>query len=190
VLKHAMGEEAFEALCRAYVGRFPSEAPNLNAYGDSMVRFLDAQGYGFETDLARLEWAIVQVIHAPGDPALTADRLAAIPQDAWPEARLVPARALSLVETRYPVNDYFQAVRDGRSPSVPAKQPAATAVYRSGWTVWRMGLTPPMLAVLSALVAGEPLATALGHAGDEPPERVMAWFREWVQSGLFVGVAP
>jgi hypothetical protein len=51
-----------------------------------------------------------------------------------------------------------------------------------------MGLTPPMFAVLSALVEGAPLENALGHAEGEPHERVMAWFREWVQGGLFVRI--
>jgi hypothetical protein len=114
--------------------------------------------------------------------------LAGIPMEQWPAAKLTPSPALRLVRARYPVNDYFAAVKEGREPPVPAAEASATAVYRSGLTVWRMGLTPPMVAVLSALVAGEALEAALAHAGDAAPEHVMSWFREWVQSGLFVGV--
>jgi hypothetical protein len=51
-----------------------------------------------------------------------------------------------------------------------------------------MGLNPAMHRVLAALIARQPLEAALSLAGDEPPERVTAWFREWVSSGLFVGV--
>jgi len=188
VLKHAMGEEAFDALCGRYVARFPSEAPNLNAYGRRMAALCDEEGRAFEADLARLEWSIVEVVHAPLDTPLSMERLAEMPAEAWPAARLTAARALRIVQTRFPVNDYFQAFRDGRDPARPEPAAAATAVYRGSWTVWRMGLTPPMLAILTALVAGEPLEQALGHAGDAPPEQVMAWFREWVSSGLFVGI--
>jgi hypothetical protein len=88
----------------------------------------------------------------------------------------------------HPANDYFQAVRDGHAPAIPGPGASATVVYRSGLTVWRMGLTPPMHRVLAALVGGEPLEPALSLAEGEPPEQVTAWFREWVSSGLFVAV--
>jgi hypothetical protein len=183
-LKVALGEEAFDALCRRYIARFPSEAPNLNAYGRRMAEVCE----WFASDLARLEWAIVEVIHEAAGAPMTMESLAAVAEEAWGAAHLVASRALRLLTLQYPANDYFQAVRDGHAPATPAPAASATVVYRSGPTVWRMGLTPPMLRVLSALVAGEPLEGALSLAEGEPPERVTAWFREWVSSGLFVGV--
>jgi hypothetical protein len=184
VLKHTLGEAAFEALCRAYVERHPSEAPNLNAYG----RLLPSLCEDFAADLARLEWAIVEVIHEPAARPLTMDKLASIPMEAWGTARLLASKALRLVPAEHRVNDYFQAVKDGRAPEVPAASPSATVVYRSGRTVWRMSLTPAMQRVLAALLAGKALEPALDVAGDEPVEHVTAWFREWVSSGLFVGI--
>jgi hypothetical protein len=215
VLKHALGEEAFDALGGAYIARFPSTAPNLNDYGRHMAALCAEGGRAFEADLARLEWAIVEVIHAPVAPPLTMDRLAVIPLEAWGGARLVASRAVRVLRHEHPVNDFFQAVRDGRAASVPEREasfssgsalceraaPAssfgsalseraapATAVYRSGVTVWRMGLTPPMAAVLEALLAGAMLEPSLTHAAGEPPDRVMASFREWIAGGLFVDV--
>jgi len=35
---------------------------------------------------------------------------------------------------------------------------------------------------------GVALEAALSLAEGEPPERVTAWFREWVSSGLFVAI--
>lgn len=188
VLRHALGEEGFDGLARAYVARFPSTAPNLNAYGRHVAAFCDEQGRAFEADLARLEWAIVEVVHAPVAPPLTMDRLAAMPMEAWATATLAASPAVRVVRTAHPVNDYFQAVREERAPAIPAPSPAATAVYRGGKTVWRMGLPTPLAAVLEALVAGEALGAALAHADGAAPEHVMASFREWVQGGLFVGV--
>ena len=184
VLKSALGDEAFDALCRRYIARHPSEAPNLNAYGRHMADVCD----GFAADLARLEWAMVEVIHEPSRPPMTMGSLAAMPGDSWGSAHLVASPALRMLALRYPANDYFQAVRDGHAPGLPAPQPSATVVYRSGMTVWRMGLTPPMHRVLAALVGGEPLEAALSLAEGELPEQVTAWFREWVSSGLFVAV--
>jgi hypothetical protein len=184
VLKVAMGEEAFEDLCRRYIARFPSRSPNLNAYG----RHLAGMCEGFGVDLARLEWALVEAIHAQATEALTLEKLASMPPEAWATARLVAGKAVKLLALDYPANAYFQAVRDGETPTVPDPSPSTVVVYRGGPTVWRMGLTPAMHAVLGALLAGQLLEAALALAGDEPPERVSAWFREWVSGGLFVGV--
>jgi hypothetical protein len=184
VLKTALGDEAFDALARRYIARFPSVAPNLNAYGRRMADVCE----GFPAELARLEWAIVEVIHEPSRPPMTMESLGAIPEDAWGTARLVASPALRLLSLSHPANDYFQAVRDGHSPAIPAPAASATVVYRSGTTVWRMGLTPPMHRVLAALVAGEPLEASLSLAEGVPPEELTRWFREWVSSGLFVAV--
>jgi hypothetical protein len=202
VLQGALGHEVFEALCRAYVAQHPSDSPSLNYYGRFMSGFLrngapaDVPSRPFGSDLAALEWAIVEVIHAPSAEPLTLEGLGQVPQDAWPGARLVANTALQLQRFDYPVNAFFQQVREGAQPALPGPAPSATVVYRSGPTIWRMDLTEPMFVVLQGLLSGETLADALGRAeealtGVDPVEagqRVTHWFREWVSSGLFVGV--
>jgi hypothetical protein len=150
----------------------------------------------FAADLATLEWAIVEVIHAPSSPPLTLEGLREIPISSWERARLSPNTAFRLLRFASPVNAYFQAFREDRVPSIPAAADSATAVYRSGPTVWRMDLTPAMFEVLSALVRGEVLGASLERAAPhmagvpeaEAGQRVMEWFREWISSGLFVAV--
>lgn len=203
VLQGALGEAGFEALCRAYIERYPSQSPSLNYYGRLMPSFLRGEAPagpsvapGFAADLAALEWSIVEVIHERSLDPLSLQGLAQVPAEAWATAHLVPNPALRLQSFDYPVNAFFQAVREGLSPAIPAASPSATVVYRSGPTIWRMDLTAPMFVVLSALVSGENLGDALGRAaeglGDVDPatvgERVTYWFREWIASGLFVGV--
>jgi hypothetical protein len=202
VLKHALGDVAFEDLCRAYIAGHPSRGPNLNVFGRRMARFCLGEApspfprRSFAADLAALEWAIVEVIHAPSSEALTLEGLGDVPAQAWEGARLVANPASRVLRFEHPVNAYFQAVRDGRTPSVPAGELSATVVYRSGATVWRMDLTAPMFDVLSSLVAGETLVASLSRAegsAGEVDEQVMAqrvtgWFREWVGSGLFARV--
>jgi hypothetical protein len=116
--------------------------------------------------------------------------------EAWATARLVPNSAFRLLRFDSPANAYFQAVREGKHPPLPTTDPSATVVYRSGATVWRMDLTVPMFDVLSALAAGDTLATSLARAEasfgtideQEVAQQVLGWFREWVGSGLFVRV--
>jgi Putative DNA-binding domain len=202
VLQHALGTDAFDHLCRTYIERHPSQSPNLNSYGRHMTALCAAEPAslqvpaGFCADLATLEWAIVEVIHAPSSAPLTLEGLQHVPAERWGDARLVGNTALRLLRFAFPVNAYLQADRDGHPLAIPGPEESATVVYRSGPTIWRMDLTTPMFDVLSALLAGEPLEAALGRAEaslahlDEQQtiERVMFWFREWVSSGLFVGV--
>jgi hypothetical protein len=202
VLSQALGEDRFEALARGYIAAHPSEGPNLNFFGRHMAAFCRDKApepfaeRGFAVELATLEWAIVEVIHAPASEPLTADGLQHVPMEAWAGARLLANTASKLLRFDYPANAYFQAVRTGGAPPVPAPAPSATVVYRSGPSVWRMDLTVPMFEVLRALFAKETLETALerGHAAlgdlDEATaaQRVLGWFREWVASGLFAGV--
>jgi Putative DNA-binding domain len=201
VTQHALGEAAFDELCRGYVALFPSTGPSLNFFGRRMSEFVrdgatqPIQDRGFVADLTALEWAIVEVIHAASEPPLTAEGLRDVPAEAWGDVRLQANTALRLLRFAHPVNEYLQAFREDRSPAIPAPAASATVVYRSGPTVWRMDLTEPMVVVLSSLVAGDPLGSALSRAEAslagvpeaEVVARVTTWFREWVGHGLFVG---
>ena len=201
-LASALGENPFEALCRAYIARHPSTGPNLNSFGRSMAEFCLLQAEeigvprGFATGLASLEWAIVEVIHAPGAEPLTLAGLAEVPIERWAGARLVATTAFRLMRFDYPVNAYFQAFRDGRTPKIPEPARSAAAVYRSGPTIWRMDLSESAFALLQAITSGQDLSTSLEEATealsdisqDEAAGRVMAWFRDWVSSGLFACV--
>jgi Putative DNA-binding domain len=209
VLQHALGERAFEDLCRAYIAAHPSDGPSLNFFGRHMAAFCRGDGgdaghaaplspatRAFAGDLAELEWTIVEVIHAPGSEPLTVDGLRDVPMEAWAEARLIANPSSRLRRFEHPVNAYFQHVRSGGSPPIPGPAPSATVVYRGGSTVWRMDLTVPMFEVLSSLGSGESLGTSLERAQErlgaldeeEAARRVLGWFREWVASGLFARV--
>ena len=199
-IQHALGEAAFEELCRGYIAAFPSTGPNLNYFGRRMGEFVRERMpepfplRAFVADLAALEWAIVEVIHSASAPPLTADGLRDVPPGAWGDLRLEATRAFGLLRFAYPVNAYFQAFRDHESPTLPLPESSAAVVYRGESTMWRMELTEPMAEVLSALVAGEPLGEALGRAEAglshldeaELASLVTHWFREWVGHGLFV----
>lgn len=200
-LQSALGLEAFDELCRAYIDRYPSRGRNLNAFGQHMAAFCRTADAAcpesaFAADLATLEWAIVEVIHARSVPAVTLEALSAIPMDQWAEARLVPTPAFRLLRFAYPANEYFQSFRRGTTQLVPPPADSSLLVYRSGPTVWRMPLTEPMYALLEATVRGETLGTSLDYAAaaftDVPEDvagaRIMGWFRDWVSSGLFCAV--
>lgn len=191
---HALGAEVFEQVCLQYVKEHPSKSPNLNIYAQHFPEFVAgleglAVPAGFLADLARLEWRMIEVVHAPPSPPMDLEALQTTPPERWAELRLFASPTLRFEHFDYPVNAYFQGVMNKEAPVVPAAQASDTAIYRQDWRVWRMGFTPTTAGVLRALLAGQTLGQALATL--QNPETtpdgadVMKWFQEWMSSGFF-----
>jgi hypothetical protein len=203
-----VADDQFAALCRAYVDRHPSASPNLNGFGRHMASFcreVQLEGFpGFDalrvfaSELAALEWALVEVLHAETAAPLEISALQALPPEAWAGARFIKNEAIRVFRFEYPVNAVFIANRiDELVPEIPAPSPNAIAVYRKDMSLWRMELTPAMLGVLEPLLAGKSLGEALATIEAEvtDPEvlaqtgaNLMVWFREWVDAGFFTRI--
>jgi len=115
-LRHALGEELFEAFALDYLEAHPPAGYTLNALGARWAEHLDAtrpQGGelwpDFLVDLARVERAFAEVYDGDG------------------EQRVVP--------TRYPVAAYVAAARRGEEPPMPERRPSRVAVGRRDWVV-------------------------------------------------------
>ncbi len=186
----AMGDARFVRLCDAVITGSPSRSPNLNRYGHALVAHLMAgPGRTFLADLARLEWALVEAVHAPPPVLLDRPRLQGLSAEQWVGARFVPSAALTVLSFDHPVNVWLQRTRDGERPPVPRRRPTATAVYRQGFVVWRMDLTPVTRGLLDRLCAGVPLGEALAPIeGQAGASQVMNWFTAWVSGGFFSAV--
>lgn len=200
VLQHALGEESFEALCRAYIATHPSRAPSLNYFGRHMSDFCRTQPLpapGFAADLATLEWAIVLSIHARTESAIDFADLGRVPPERWPGARFTLNPSLRILHLDYPANAYLQGYRRGQSPTVPGPGAIAVAVYRTGRSVWRLELEPTLIALLESLRGGATLETALAEVqtlvadkGEQEAARLVSHcFQHSVSSGLFSAIA-
>ena len=187
----ALGEARFARLCDRVITASPSRGPNLNRYGRALLAHLVAEHERpFLTDLARLEWALVEAVHAPPPDLLDVVRLRAFRPEQWASARFVPSAALNVLTFDFPVNAWLQRTRAGEHPRPPRRRPTATAVYRQGYVVWRMDLTPVTRGLLERLCAGVPLGEALGPIeGQAGAAQVMSWFSAWVSGGFFAGVS-
>lgn len=190
-LAHALGAAEFDDLCAAYVDAHPSRNPNLNAFSEHMVEFLDGrhdlEHREFARDLARLESAMLRAFHAEAADTLDPDAFSKMTPTQWGSLVIRTDPSLSLVESRYPVNRFLQAVFDESDPTIPEPDPSFTAVYRKDSRVWRTDLSHRGFATLSAIARGEPFARALEHAGDEA-DHIGRWFRDWAAEGLFRGL--
>jgi hypothetical protein len=220
-LKRTLGQEGFDALAFGYLQQFPSRSYTLNELGRrfadyleetrpehdardndlEMAESLNARWEEFLVDLARLEWVIYEVFDGPGvegQALLEADQLLAIPAKRWPQAKLVPVVCLTLLSTRFPVSDYFTALRNTADDEVlrpPAAADSFVAITRRDFVVRRYNLSRTEFELLNALKKGlcvdDALQAALAQVqgqADELAASLELWFRNWTAEGFFKSV--
>jgi hypothetical protein len=196
-LAYALGEMAFEGLCSGYIAAHPSRSTSLNYYGSKMAdhcRTRTEPWAAFACDLARLEWALVEIVHEPRGDALPPHALSHLTPDDLARARLVPNPALRVLLCDYPVNAYYRSFREELAPALPEAAASGVAVYRSGLTLWRVDLEPRAAALLADLVSGMSLERALiaaaARAGASEAVVALAqalprWLESWMRDGFF-----
>jgi putative DNA-binding protein len=196
-LAYALGHEAFEALCLDFIAEHPPASASLNFYGAPFAAFCAARPgplAAFTSDLARLEWAVVEAIHADAEMVLDPSALGRVAEADWPRLRLMRSPTLRVLASVYPIHRYYQAFLDDEGPAIPAPEASALAVSRRGADVWRIGLSPTLAELLDRLIDGAPLARAFeafeasaACAALDAAELQRA-FSEWVACGFFASV--
>ena len=197
-LQHYLGAARFRRLVAEYVVAHPSRSYTLNRLGDHLPTFLrtcrSVPKPAFCADMATLELAMTEAFDAEETPPLTAADLADIPEDAWPGAVLQPVASLRLVALRYPVTAWLDADR-GESHEHPPirRQDTWVVVFRNEYQVYRQDVPREAFELLSLLVSGQPLGAAvetlLRSRRRVEPDPLFRFFRQWMGSGLFRGVA-
>lgn len=209
VLLHALGEKLFNFFTFEYLKAYPSRSYTLNHLGENFPRYLaetrpdsDAPPNARESwpdfiiDLATLERAFSRVFDGPGvedRQILDANQLLTIGQ--LHEARFLPVVCLKLLSFRYPVGQYFRAVRNQEDPALPQPTDTFLAMTRRSYTVLIHELTGRQYDLLSALVAGQSLnqgVNALARtSGDDSPTlltKALGWIEDWANKGFFAGI--
>jgi hypothetical protein len=211
VLKHALGEELFDAFAAEYLQQYPSRSYTLLQLGVNFPRFLAetrpqqegdedsaADWPDFLIDLATLEWTFNEVFDGPGvegEQLLDAGQLRAIPPERLLEARLECVPCLRLLALRYPVHKYVTGVRRHEEPEPPEPAETCLAVTRRRYVVRHYELSRPAYQLLHALLAGESVGQAISRAveaaGPDPDRlanNLRTWFHDWAAEGFFRAV--
>ncbi len=193
-VRQLLGPAAFAAACRRFVAKHPSRSRLLNGlsagFPDYLARTLPRTNRnGLAVDIARIERAMEDVFDAPAAEPMTAAEFAAVGE----ATRLRVSPALVLLELRYPVSAYMNALRRGERPRIPRPRATQVIVFRRGYQVLRRDQEPEQFRLLRALAAGKPLATALRASiggrpasADRVARRLGRWFEEWAGAHLFV----
>jgi hypothetical protein len=190
-VKFAVGEATFEDLCRQYAAAHPSRGPSLNRFGRAFADFVhrfELPSASFVAELAQLEWAIVECLHAPAPDALGALALTQVRAQQLPELRFVASDALRLLSFTHRVNAYLQDFYDEQAPSLPARNCSHVAVVRQAANLWRFDLSDAQNKLLVRLTQSQPLGHALLGIEASATD-IQAWFSDWTQHGFFSRVA-
>ena len=206
-LRHAVGDEAFDALAFGYLQQHPSSSYTLGDLGCEFPGWLEATRDPADgdwpqllIDLARLERTYSEIFDGPGcerGPQLTAADLQAIPPERWPQARLQMAPCFRLLEFGYPVHEFATAVRNRTGDAeIPLPQAERTllAITRRDYVVRRYALSETQHRLLWALARGEAIGTAIAEVadtaeGEDLGADLHAWFRDWTVAPFFAGIA-
>jgi hypothetical protein len=198
-LEHALGDEAFETLAGAYFQAFPPRSFSLRDLGVDLPRFVAERAPWSEdpllADLARVEWAFVEAFDAPDAPPLDLAAVAAVPEDAWPSARLVLQPSVQRLALAHPAHEARIAVRSGEASAAsgktrPSPSPTFVVVFRGPARLQCVAVEADAYALLDELARGtalgdacERVATASGASTASFEEKVGAWFQEWTALG-------
>lgn len=194
-----LGEEEFGALGGAYVATHTSTFASIRFYGASLAALLASEpGYAARpwlAELARFEWAMTEVFDAADRAPINVPALGAIAPQEWARLGFEFDPSVRCLELTWNAPALWRALTDGKpAPAPEAQQQEVT------WLLWRRELQiffRPLTALeaqaLGALSSGasfgefcEALAAALDATQAAP--RAAGFLREWVESGLIVGI--
>lgn len=219
MMKKFLGEETFGSFAFDYLQEMPSKSYTLHHLGRHFPVWLENSRSRAEeetgvapassgvdwpellVDLARMEWAVYETFDGPGmegGTALQAHDLLSLPHSAWDTVRLQPAPCLTLLTARFPVNEFYTALRraeEGEDIAPPDARPSWTALNRREFIVRRQDLCASSHALLEAILQNQTLGEAIDAAAAVWPESdealgtaLRTWFGAWAGEEFFRGL--
>jgi hypothetical protein len=181
-----IGRDRFGETARAYLAAHPSEHPSVRHLGRYFAGFIashpPAGAPPWLADLARLEWARVEVFDAPDTTPVTVERLAAVAPEGWSGLRFVPVWAMEVLESAWPLHQIW---RDGGDPP---PDPTALRIWRQDGLVYHAPMDALERAALARLVSGQcfgEICEALTHLDPEAAAaEAGSLLVRWVEDGL------
>lgn len=171
VTQRLVGAEFFAAMAVEFLRAHPPRTRMMMLYGAEFPAFLagfpPVAHLGYLADVARIEQALRESYHAADAAPLAADRLAALPPDAFVSARLSFAPSLRLIRSDWPALSIWQANQGDAASPLGASGRENLVILRQGYDPAPHALTPGMAGILAALAGGQPLGLALEAAQTE-----------------------
>jgi hypothetical protein len=193
-----LGSETFTAMARRYVAAHPSTHPSLRWFGRDFPTLLARAAAedplpAYVPDLARLEWARLEVFDAADAELLGVEALRRVPPESWATLRLELVPAVTLLESAWPVHRIWEASAEGGGA---AWHPEAThlRVWRHDARVYQASMDRTERVALAHVQAGDDFAAlCAGVATIVEPEAAAAtagaMMLRWIEDGVLAGSA-
>lgn len=191
-----LGWERFQALVRAYLTAHPSTHPSVRNIGRCFADFLAVQAeiqaeLPFLPDLARLEWARLEVFDAPDAEPLQLAQLQRIPPEDWPALRFQVIPACLVLHSAWPVHEIWSTGEGEWRPEQIQPRETVVRIWRQEFTVYHASMDPFEHRAFAYVQEGEPFAALCAALAPScPPEAVVqevsSVLLRWIEDGLLV----
>ncbi len=195
VVCRLVDERFFAYAAHEYIRDHPPRIRCLFEYGASFAEFLAAfppcRDLSYLPDVARLEWAMNEALHAADAPRFEPARLAAVPPDDAPNLVLRLDPALRLLASPWPVDNIWAANQPGSDPDARVDLDAGGVqlqIRRAGDRVLFRRSDAASFAFRSALAGGERLSDAADAAlGEDSTFDLAAALRALISEAALAG---
>jgi len=167
VVCQLVDERFFGYAAQEYIRAHPPRAPRLAEYGgdfaDFVASFEPVRHLIYLPDVARLEWAVNAAYHAADAPTLDPLRIAAVPQDRYPQLTFVAHPSAQIFASDYPVDRIWQAHQPGSDLNLKIDLSSGGCrllIDRHDQDIRFLTLDAPGFALAAALCAGASLQEA------------------------------
>jgi hypothetical protein len=193
-----LGQQDWERVVEEYLESHPPTSYTLRNLGDQLPAFVERLSWlphrELCTDMARLEWAYIELFDAADAQGLSPEKISALSPEAWETAVFELNPAFWLLRVRYPVADLRRALVANRDTvAIPDEGPENLVLYRHERVLKYKTVSHGAFALLEELHRGIPLGVALERAAERVPtedfeESLGSWFEQWGRLGWVVDV--
>jgi hypothetical protein len=192
-----VGDTRFHNLITDYLVRHPPSHFSLRYAGRHLPAVIAAHSlseqWPYLSDLAALEWSVLEAFDAADVPPLTAEDLVQVPEERWPELcfQLVPS--VELLYAGWRVQDVWQQMQAGESILEPPRATTVLRIWRQDLRVFHRSLDAAEAAALAAIGAGGTFAEVCEQVVAVSPEnagleRIFQLIGEWVTDGVLAAL--
>ena len=190
-----LGDDGWEAMCRAYIENTISRSPNARHYGAKLPEFLREHAPFSDIpvlgDMADFERALNHAFDAANEEALTLSDLGAVPPEDWPALAFEPYASVTRINITTNAQAMWQALENEEEPPAVAVlgEPDRIITFRQDlrsmfrsmpyeeamlWDEMAKGASFAALNELSATYGGD----------DEAAMRVAGYLKGWIESEM------
>jgi len=130
------GGKNFGELTTRYIRAHPSTTPSLRDFGKALPQWLHAEGESTLSDVAAVEWAVIDAFDAADKEFLDAEALAQIQPSDWATLTFDFHPSVTLLNVSCNARDCWSAVRNEDKP-IPAVNGITINNIAENLVVWR-----------------------------------------------------